>query len=150
MIERGPRPWLLYLLAGIFAVGGYFLLPSVRVQSIFYNLVGLSSVAAIVVGIRMHRPVRPLHWHVLALGMVVVNIGEAIFTFYESDLGIEAPFPSVADAFYLLAMPCFAVGLMLMHRRQVPERQWANLVDALIIATVAGMLLWIFLMEPNA
>ena len=142
--------WLLYILVGISAVGGYFLLPSVSVQSIFYNLVGLSSMLAIMAGIRMHHPVSALHWYVLALGMLVLNIGEVIFTFYESDLGIKAPFPTVADTFYLLAMSCFAVGLVLVHRRQLPERQWANLVDALVIATVAGMLLWIFLMEPNA
>jgi diguanylate cyclase (GGDEF)-like protein len=148
--KEEPRAWLLYLLAGILATGGYFLLPSASTQDVFYNLVGLSSVAAIMVGVRMHRPVRPLHWYVLALGMLILNIGEVIFTFYESVLGIKAPFPSVADAFYLVAMPCFAVGLVLVHRRQFPRRQWANLINALIIATVAGMLSWIFLMEPNA
>src|SRR5215216_4706708 len=120
MIGRGPGAWLLYLLLGVLATGGYFLLPSVSVQNVFYNLVGFSSVVAIGVGIRMNRPVRSLHWYVLAFGMLILNIGEAIFTFYENVLGIEAPFPSVADAFYLAAMPCFAAGLVLMQRRRVP------------------------------
>jgi diguanylate cyclase len=151
MIGRGPRAWLLYLLAGIFATGGYFLLPSVSTQNVFYNLVGFSSVGAIVVGVLlMHHPTRPLQWYVLAFGMLLLNSGEVIFTYYENVLGIEAPFPSFADVFYLVAMPCFAAGLVLVHRNQVPEHQWANLIDALIIATVAGMLSWGFLMEPNA
>src|SRR5215210_4135804 len=151
MIGRGSRAWLLYLLVGILATGGYFLLPSVSVQNVFYNLVGFSSVGAIVIGVLlMHHPTRPLQWYVLAFGMLLLNSGEVIFTYYENVLGIETPFPSVADVFYLVAMPCIAAGLMLMHRRRVPGRQWANLIDALIIATVAGMLSWIFLMEPQS
>src|ERR687889_2515713 len=150
MIGRGSRAWLLYLLVGLLATGGYFLLPSVSVQNVFYNLVGFSSVGAIVVGILMHHPTRPLQWYMLTFGMLMLNTGEVIFTYYENVLGIEAPFPSVADVFYLVAMPCFAAGLVLVHRNQVPEHQWANLIDALIITTVAGMLSWGFLMEPNA
>src|ERR687889_2840697 len=150
MMRRSPRGWLLYLLVCILATGGYFLLPSVSIQDVFYNLVGFSSVGAIVIGVLMHHPTRPLQWYVLALGMLILNTGEVIFTYYENVLGIEALFPSVADLFYLVAMPCFAAGLVLVHRNQVPEHQWANLIDALLIATVAGMLSWGFLMEPNA
>src|SRR4051794_39107647 len=150
MIGRSPRAWLLYLVVGILATGAYFLLPSVSTQNVFYNLVGFSSVTAIVVGVLIHHPIRPLHWYVFAVGMLILNIGEVIFTLYENVLGIKAPFPSVADTVYLAAMPCFAAGLVLVHRKQVPRRQWANLIDTLIIVTVAGMLSWIFLMEPNA
>src|SRR5919199_785775 len=150
MIGRGPRAWLLYLLVGILATGGYFLLPSMSTQNVFYNLVGFSSVGAIVVGVLMHHPTRPLQWYVLTLGMLILSTGEAIFTYYENVLHVEAPFPSAADVFYLVAMPCFAAGLVLVHRNQVPGHQWANLIDALIITTVAGMLSWVFLMEPNA
>ena len=59
MIGRGPRAWLLYLLVGLLATGGYFLLPSVSAQNVFYNLVGFSSVGAIVVGILMHIQLAP-------------------------------------------------------------------------------------------
>jgi diguanylate cyclase (GGDEF)-like protein len=107
-------------------------------------------VGAIMVCIRTNRPVGPLHWYVLASGMLILNVGEVIFTFYENVLGIEAPFPSIADGFYLVAMLCFAAGLMVAHRRCVSERQWANLIDALMVGTVAGMLSWTCLMEPNA
>ena len=150
MIGRSPRVWLLYLLVGILATGGYFLLPSGSTQNVFYNLVGFSSVGAVVVGVLMHQPTRPLQWYVLTFGMLILNIGEVIFTYYENVLGINAPFPSLADVFYLVAMPCFTAGLVLVHRSQVPGHQWANLIDALLIATVAGMLSWVFLMEPNA
>jgi diguanylate cyclase len=150
IVDKGLGLWLVYLLVGILATGGYFLLPSASMQNIFYNLIGFSAVAAIVVGVRVHRPVRPLPWYVLAFGLLILVVGELIWTYYENVLGIEAPFPSIADAFYLVAMPCLAAGLVLVYRKQAPGRQWANLIDALIIATVVGMLAWTFLMEPHA
>ena len=113
----------MYLLVGILATGVYFLLPSASVQNVFYDLVGFSSVAAILIGVHIHRPTHPLQWYVLAFGLSILVFGEVIFTYYENVLGIEAPFPSIADAFYLVAMPCFACGLVLMHRRYVPGRQ---------------------------
>src|SRR5215212_5566315 len=104
MIGRSPQAWLLYLLAGLLATGGYFLLPSMSTQNVFYNLVGFSSVGAIVVGVLMHHSTRPLQWYVLTLGMLLLNTGEVIFTYYENVLGIKAPLPSIDDLFYLLAM----------------------------------------------
>jgi diguanylate cyclase len=150
IVDKGIWLWLVYLLVGIIATGGYFLLPSASMQNIFYDLIGFSAVAAIVVGVRVHRPVRPLPWYVLAFGLLILVVGELIWTYYEDVLGIKAPFPSVADAFYLVAMPCLAAGLVLVHRKQAPGHQWANLIDTLIIATVVGMLAWTFLMEPHA
>jgi hypothetical protein len=141
--------WLVYLQAGIFVTGEYFVFPSVSVQKVFYNFGRFSVVVAVVAGVRLHRRVRSLRWYVLAFGMLVLVIGEVIFTCYENVLGIEAPFLSIADAFYLLAMPCLADGLVLMHRRRVPGRQWAQLIDASIEATVGGMLSWIFLMKQT-
>lgn len=139
--------WLVYLLAGIFVTGEYFVFPSVSVQKVFYNLDRFFVMVAVVAGVGLHRRVRSLRWYVLAFGMLVLVIGEVIFTCYENVLGIEAPFLSIADAFYLIAMPCLADGLVLMHRRRVPGRQWAQLIDASIEATVGGTLSWIFLMK---
>ncbi len=54
MTGRGSWAWLLYLLAGIAATGGYFLLPSSSAQNIFIILVDASVVAAITAGTLMH------------------------------------------------------------------------------------------------
>ncbi len=51
MTGRGSRAWLLYLLAGITATGGYFLLPSSTAQNIFIILVDASVITAITAGI---------------------------------------------------------------------------------------------------
>jgi diguanylate cyclase (GGDEF)-like protein len=87
---------------------------------------------------------------VLALGLLLLVLGDTTWTYYENVLLIEDPFPSIADAFYLVALPCLAAGLVLMFRRRVPTRKWADLLNTLIIATAAGMLSWTFLMSPLA
>ena len=48
--------WIAYL--GLGALGGlaYYALPPVAKSGPFFNLLGLSSVVAITIGIRLHRP----------------------------------------------------------------------------------------------
>src|SRR5215212_1762883 len=148
--EGSRKAWSVYLLVGIFITSIYFLLPSAATQNVFFELVGFSAVAAVVVGVRVHHPVHPLHWYVFALGLLLLVFGDTIWTYYENVLLIEAPFPSIADVSYLAAMPCLAIGLVLMFSRRMPGHEWANLIEALIIATVAGMLSWVFLISPLA
>ena len=148
--KSSRQAWLVYLPVGIFLTGIYFLLPSAAMQNVFTDLVGFSAVVTIVVGVRMHHPTRPLYWYVFALGLLLLVFGDTIWTYYENVLLIETPFPSIADLSYLAAMPCLAIGLVLMFRRRMPGREWAELIEALIIATVAGILSWIFLVLPLA
>ena len=138
------------MLIGILAAGAYFFIPSTAAKNVFFDLVGLSAVAAIVVGIRVRSPSSPLAWYLLALGLFSFVIGDSILSFLESVLGEEPPFPSIADAFYLAGYPVLAAGLALMIRRHAPGREWSSLIDALIITAVASMLSWTFLMAPYA
>lgn len=148
MAGESSWAWLAYLLAGIVATGVYFLLPSTSVQNVFFNLVSFTSVAAVVVGIRMHHPLRLIHWYLLALGLLMLVAGDMMWTYYENVLHVKTPFPSAADSLYLAASPYIVAGLVLMFRKRILGRQWANLIDTLIIATIAGMLSWIFLIDP--
>jgi hypothetical protein len=77
--DRGQGAWLLYLLVGILATVGYFLLPSATVQNIFNVLIDLCVVAAIVAGIFMHRPGHALAWYLFAIGMVVMSAGDVLW-----------------------------------------------------------------------
>jgi diguanylate cyclase (GGDEF)-like protein len=62
----------------------------------------------------------------------------------------RAPFPSVADGFYLAGYPVLAVGLLILIRGRISGRDRAGLIDAAIIATGLGLLSWTFLMKPIA
>ncbi|HET7270724.1 MAG TPA: response regulator [Rubrobacter sp.] len=135
---------------GTLAAGAYFLLNSVATKNVVYDLIGLSAAVAIVVGIRVRSPSFPIPWYLLAVGVLSFVIGDSIWSFQESVLGEEPPFPSIADVFYLAGYPILVAGIALMIRSHAPGRERSSLIDALIIATVAGMLSWIFLMTPYA
>lgn len=52
----------------------------------------------------------------LAAGLVLFLVAEILWTYYSIGLGIEAPFPSVADAFWLAAYAPFGYGLFKLSR----------------------------------
>jgi diguanylate cyclase (GGDEF)-like protein len=146
MIDKGTRVWLLILLVGIPAVGGYYLLPSTNTQNIFVALIDASVVAMIVAGMLMYKPSHPLPWCLFAFGMVFLAAGDIVWAVYS--WGIEYPYPSIADIFYLASIPLFVVGLLLIGRGEM-GRNRANLIDPLIVGVCTGMLSWVFLVEPG-
>src|SRR5215203_3055174 len=84
--KGSQKAWLVYLLVGILITSIYFLLPSAATQNVLFDLVGFSAVAAVVVGMRVHHPVHPLHWYVFALGLLLLVVGDTIWTYYENVL----------------------------------------------------------------
>ncbi|MGH2573835.1 MAG: sensor histidine kinase [Actinomycetota bacterium] len=145
-----PKPWLAYLLAGTLATGGYFLLPSLALHSLSYDALNLSAVAAILLGVRLHRPRRRAAWYLFAAGVLSFAVGDMTWSYYELVLRVEAPFPSAADAFYLAGYPIIAVGLLLLVRGRIPGRDRASLIDAAIVTTGLTVLLWVYLVVPFA
>lgn len=138
---------IVYVVVGVVATGVYFLL-SGAAQDTLYDLFGVCSVAAILVGVRLYRPRRALPWYVLALGQATFVSGDIAYNVYENVLEIPAPYPSLADAFYLIGYPIIAAGLVLLVRDTTERRDWGALIDATIIATGLGLLSWVFLMNP--
>jgi hypothetical protein len=104
-------------------------------------------VVAVVVGVRRWMPSRPLAWYLIAVGQLLFTIGDAYSFYHQWVLGLEVPFPSIADASYLVFYPVLAAGLLLVRGR-APGRDTASLIDATIITTGVGMLSWVFLIGP--
>ena len=146
IVDRGQRLWLLYLLVGILATGGYFLLPSATVQNVFIVLIDSSVLAAIAAGILLHRPSHPRPWYLFAFGSTLVVAGDAFWAI--NSLGTEYLYPSVADVFYVGSIPLFVAGLLLIGRGGI-GRNGANLIDPLILATSTGILSWSFIVDPG-
>ena len=147
--SRERLPWA-YLAAGCVATAVYFLLPSVASQDVWYDGVGLSAVVAILVGVRVHRPQRPLPWLLIAAGQFLWIIGDTTWNYYEIVLHRAVPYPAAPDAFYLAGYPLVAAGLVLFIRSRSPGRDRASLVDASIVTTGLGLLVWIYLAAPYA
>ena len=126
----------------------YFMLPPSGLRAVAYCSASLGMVVAVVVGVRIWRPARPMAWYLIAGGQLLFTIGDAYSFYHEWVLGLEVPFPSIADGLYLIFYPMLAAGLLLLVRGRAPGRDAASLIDATIITTGIGMLSWVFLIGP--
>ncbi len=147
-VGKWLRAWHVYLLLGVLATGAYFLLPPQNAQEILRPLFNMSALAAIVTGILINRPKRPLPWYLFTSGMLVFVLGVVTYVYYEVTLG-TAPSPSLADAFFIASYPCAAAGLLLIQSRRL-VRDRGSMIDPIIVAVGVGMLAWVFLMRPYA
>src|SRR5665647_329527 len=59
------------------------------------------------------------------------------------------PFPSAADAFYLLGYGAFAVGLHHLAQSRNPGGDRTGMIDALVVGVAAGLAVTMFLIEPG-
>jgi signal transduction histidine kinase len=153
--SAAPRAWLAYLAAGAVVALAYYLVPATGLVPRWaakiglYNGLGLSAVAAILVGVRRYRPERPLTWYLFAVGLLSYVTADVIFYTYQDILHMEV-FPSVADLFYLASYPFLMAGLLLLIRSRSPGADRASLLDALIVTVGVGMVSWVFLVAPLA
>jgi hypothetical protein len=53
---------------------------------------------------------------VLSLGLLAQEFGQLIFSFYNIFLGIEVPYPSIADVGYFGSIPLYIAGIILLGR----------------------------------
>jgi signal transduction histidine kinase len=150
-----PGAWRRYLAAGAAVALAYYLVPATGLVPRWaakiglYNGLGLSAVAAILVGVRRHRPERPLTWYLFATGLLSYVTADIIFYTYQ-DLLQRDVFPSAADVFYLAAYPFLMAGLLLLIRSRSPGADRASLLDALTVTVGLGMVSWVFLVGPLA
>jgi hypothetical protein len=86
----------------------------------------------------------------LAGGLVCIAAGDLVYALYERVLHGSAPFPSLADAFYLAGCPLIGLSLVLLVRTRTAGRDRVSWIDATIVASGFGLLSWVFLMAPTA
>src|SRR5437870_2820114 len=99
MSWRSPRSSALrlYLLLALAMVVTYFSLPGLHM--VLWASLGLSSVVAILVGVRRNRPEQPLPWYLLAGAVGTFAAGDFTYNVLTLVLHQDNPFPSVADGF---------------------------------------------------
>ncbi len=149
-LRQSPPVWRAYLVIGMLAVLIDFVVSGDLPKHLIYDALALSSAAAMIIGVRWYRPSNPRPWYLFAAGQVSFALGDSIRAYYEVFGGGEAPFPSLADPFYLLAYPLFAAGLLALIRDRDPTRDRSSLIDALIIMVSVGVIAWFFLIRPYA
>ena len=140
--------WVGMLVLGAVVVASYSFIGSSILSDVVYVGLGLAAAAAILVGVRLQRPVRRKPWYLMALGQLVWTVGDAVGGWYVDMQGNEG-FPSPADVFYLAAYPILIGGLVLLTRGLRPRRDVAGLLDSAIVAVALGLLSWVLLAEPT-
>jgi diguanylate cyclase (GGDEF)-like protein len=149
----GGRAWLGYLAAGLVAIVGYYLIPAqgagVPARVTVYCATSVSAAVAVLVGLLRNRPRARLPWVLLGLSQVVYAIADTTFYVRHYLLGLT-DYPSLSDPFYLGHYPLVVLALLLLIRRRTPGRDLPSVLDASVLAVVAAMLSWLYLIAPQA
>jgi PAS domain S-box-containing protein len=140
--RKSGRLSQIYLLVGCVVLVCYVVVPPFIGSPVVMGLVGLSTAVAIAIGVAWYRPRPVLPWLMFFLAQLLFVAGD--FFYY----AFELPFPSFADGLYIAYYPFQVAGLVLLVRSRTPSKDWASLLDALIITVGFGLLSWVYLIEP--
>ena len=141
--------WQTYLAAGAALCVLYLFVPPFAGSGPVMNLLGLSPVAAILLGLRRHRPQSRGPWLWFAVGFILFWLGDLYTYSYPRLLGKEVPFPSIGDAAYLVVYPALMAGLLILVRRRNPGGDRAGAIDSLIMTVGLALLSWVVLIQPS-
>ena len=118
--------------------------------SILYDGAALVCGLLVALGARRRGPGKAAPWYLLSCGVIMWALGDGIWSFYEFVLHDLVPFPSIADAVYLLAYPVTAAGLLRLVSQRDPGADRGALIDSAIVAVAVIVPAWVFLIEPYA
>jgi hypothetical protein len=97
------------------------------------------------------NPIRPA-WLLLGLGLGATFLGQAVLAVFQLSPAAETPFPSLADAFFVLGYPLFIAALVSFGRAYdaagyplgTRRARWT----AGAVATLAGLVVAAFVLTP--
>jgi diguanylate cyclase (GGDEF)-like protein/PAS domain S-box-containing protein len=142
------RAWLAYLAGGIVLTALYLTVAPLKGSGPVMNVIGISPVLAILLGIRLHQPASKAPWYWFAAGFLLFWLGDVYTYSYPKLLGRDVPFPSLGDGFYVLVYPVLMVGLLLVVRRRSARPTDRAFVDSAILTIGLTVPSWIALMAP--
>jgi diguanylate cyclase (GGDEF)-like protein len=88
-------------------------------------------------------------WLYLGVSCLLWGGGGAVWTVYEVHLGVDAPFPSLADAGYLTAVPFAVLGLVRMPGARITALGGVRTVmDGALAAGALAFLSWATVLGP--
>jgi signal transduction histidine kinase len=150
---RGSRNRVLfaYVGLGLLATSVHAFLPDGGARAILYDAIAASAVLAVAAGLWLHKPENAIPWVLIGAGVLACVAGEVTWNVYSLVLH-QDPYPSLADLFYLSGYPLLAGGVWLFVRGRARNRglAQASLVDAAIVTVAAGVVTWVFLVDPYA
>jgi diguanylate cyclase (GGDEF)-like protein/PAS domain S-box-containing protein len=113
-----------------------------------WAVIGLAGTAAVLTGSQVHRPAHRWPWWLLAGGLLTFIAGDTYYNVLEQYFHATNPFPSPADACYLVTYPLFALGLSGLVRYRWRGHDLPSLLDALIFTAGLALPVWVYLVQP--
>ncbi len=139
-------PGLLALLF-MLEIGGDFV--SVSVNGISEVIAAFIAALTCFLTSRRHVGASRRGWVYLALGCLLWSIGQTIWTYYEAFLGVPAPFPSIADIFFLSFVPLAGLALFELTGSSVRiAGRFRIALDSLIVGLGFFAVGWMILLQP--
>jgi diguanylate cyclase (GGDEF)-like protein/PAS domain S-box-containing protein len=98
---------------------------------------------------RWSTPQHRRMWKLLGASALSWGSGQAAWTWYETVLGRDVPFPSLADVGYLAAVPLAAAALLsLPFAAQSLAGRVRQVLDGLMIAASLLLVSWVLVLSP--
>lgn len=134
---------------GVLAIAYFATPPDALISTILWGALGVGSAAAIVVGAQVNNPPRRAPWLLLAAGVFLQAVGDCaaqLVSLGGGGLAERVPIP--IHALYVGMFVCVFLGLLQLARTGEGDRDRAGLLDAVTVTIGAGLLCWVFLVEP--
>src|SRR5207248_7184454 len=133
VLTAGFGAWMVLRVAGIEV--------SLAVDHVGEAVAALIAVLACGVAAWRHRGQTRLAWALLGTSALVWTAGGAALSYFEIILKQQVPFPSLADAGFLAAVPLAVAGVAFFPGRHRASRL-ASLLDGAIIAGALLLISW--------
>ncbi|BFU44130.1 putative bifunctional diguanylate cyclase/phosphodiesterase [Krasilnikovia sp. MM14-A1004] len=108
-------------------------------------LIGLSTAGAIIAGIRLHRPARPVPWWLLT---AVIGATTTLGVISQLLGGRNGAAPPVLELFYYPVYLMLAVALAMLGARGRARSPSGSMAEAGILTCGAALLWWIVVVDP--
>jgi diguanylate cyclase (GGDEF)-like protein len=140
-MRPGPRTWLYFLAGGLALATFGALVGDERAVSPVLVLMGMATGAAVLIGVRMNRPARALPWRLLAICTLISTLGIPL-------LQVPGLVSILGQAMAVGAALLGYSGFILIVRGRIPGGDRAAILDAAIIASGIGVLVWAYGLAP--
>ena len=140
--------WGIYLAANVVAMGAASSMDPATGLLVSQGI-AVGAIVAVVTGARVWARQRRA-WYLVAAGASFFLVAGLVMAELMKANGGMDPFPSAADGFFYAGYLSLIAGGASLIRSRSRRRDWANLVDALIVAAGVGLIVWAFFMAPYA
>jgi signal transduction histidine kinase len=139
--------WKIVLGVALLTGAAYELWPPLGYEGVASAGLSALALAAALMGIHLHRPLRRLPWYLVAFCSASWVVGYSIQQFYVSS-GIGIPVGYAADAFYLAGNAALIAALVLLLMSR--ESRFDSSLDVGIVVLAVSQLAWATLISAYA